>query len=81
MDQRELKKLEKKIVKFNRKLERLQMQYRIATGYEFLIPYGPEVRDDKFQAEENSHYDWSFADENLRDEDLPGFEDIEQAPF
>ncbi len=69
-----LKKLEKQIVKANRRLERLQADYRRQTGYEYDIPYGAEVRDDRFRSEEMAKFDWDFADENLRDEDLPGYD-------
>ncbi len=68
MTQNEIRKLEKRITKINRKLERLQMQYRIATGYEFLIPYGAEVRDNKFD-----QYNWIFPTDDFSEEafDLP----------
>ncbi len=77
----ELKKLEKQIVKANRRLERLQAEYRRQTGYIYDVPYGLEVRDDRFQAEEMAKYDWDFADENLRDEDLPGYDLSCESPF
>ncbi len=68
-----LKKLEKQITKANRRLERLQAEYRRETGHEYLIPYGAEVRDNRFQEEEMSEYGWTFANDDFSAEafDLP----------
>ncbi len=64
----ELKKLERQIVKANRRLERLQAEYRRQTGYIYDIPYGLEVRDDRFRNEEMSQYDWTFATDDFSEE-------------